>query len=128
MLWFCSVETWHMLLLTCINRADGIRSDMDLMAPVRDNDGWVSLSDRSGSDVWCCLYGGCCFPTHLPDHCQLPAVSPTQTLALRISIHKPAQRRELISFPSHTWTSPSAKVNINPFPLFSSFRELFFLE
>lgn len=54
----------------------------------------ASLSDWSGSDVRCRLHGGCRLATHLPDHCQLPSVPPTQTLALWITLHEHAQRRE----------------------------------
>lgn len=51
-------------------------------------------SDGSGPDVRRRLHGGRRLSTHLPDHRQLPAVPPTQTLALRITLHEHAQRRE----------------------------------
>lgn len=54
----------------------------------------VSLSDWSSSDVRRCLHGGCCLATRLPDHCQLPSVPQTQALALWITLHEHAQRRE----------------------------------
>lgn len=58
------------------------------------NDCFVSSPDRGGSDVWRRLHGGCCLSTHLPDHRQLSAVSPTQTVALWITLHEHAQRCE----------------------------------
>lgn len=58
------------------------------------DDGHVSLSDRSGSDVRRRLHGGRRLATHLPDYRQLPAVPPTQTLAIWITLHEHAQRRE----------------------------------
>lgn len=66
----------------------------DLQSPVTEDDGHISLSDWSGSDVRRRLHGGCCLATHLSNHCQLPSVPPTQTLALWITLHEHAQRRE----------------------------------
>lgn len=54
----------------------------------------VSVSDRSGSDVRRRLHGGGRLAACLPDHCQLSPVPPTQALALRITLHEHAERRE----------------------------------
>lgn len=53
-----------------------------------------SPSDGSGPDVRRRLHGSRRLSAHLPDHRQLPPVPPTQTLALRITLHEHAQRRE----------------------------------
>lgn len=80
-----------------------------LWSPLMGDYGRVSLSDWSSSDVRRCLHGGCCLATRLPDHCQLPSVPPTQTLALWITLHEHAQRRE---FGSWMWdTRPSSSIH-----------------
>lgn len=82
------------MALCMYNSPDVISSRRDLWSPLMDDDARASLSDWSGSDVRRRLHGGCCLATRLPDHCQLPSVPPTQTLALWITLHEHAQRRE----------------------------------
>lgn len=65
-----------------------------------DRDGRVSVSDGVGSDVRCRLHGGRGLAAHLPNHRQLPSVPPTQTVALRLPLHEPAERCEFIRSPT----------------------------
>lgn len=51
-----------------------------------------STADGRGADVRRGLHGGSGVPAGHSDDCQLPAVSPTQALALRTTLHEPLQR------------------------------------
>lgn len=51
-----------------------------------------STADGRGADVRRGLHGRRGVPAGHSDDCQLPAVSPTQALALRTTLHEPLQR------------------------------------
>lgn len=52
----------------------------------------LSTADGRGADVRRGLHGRSGVPAGHSDDCQLPAVSPTQALALRTTLHEPLQR------------------------------------
>lgn len=60
-----------------------------------------STADGCGADVRRGLHGRSGVPAGHSDDCQLPAVSPTQALALRTTLHEPLQRGSDFNFLSH---------------------------
>lgn len=79
-----------------------------------DANAHASLSDWSRSDVRRCLHGGRCLAAHRSDHCQLPSVPPTQTLALWITLHEHAQRSEYGLWKCDSHPSSSIHSSIHP--------------